>query len=141
MNKWILLLVVLAIPLLGLSCSKNTDKEGSSFFGNILGDAFSRLEKSRETTGNFIGNAGTNFLRGLNDKKKKIVDEWLEINLLNNFGDPIDTVYASGIPTFDKNNGEIEDRFEYLFKKFPELKNIILQKLEIEEQEIDGEYK
>ena len=140
MNKWILLLVVLAIPLLGLSCSKNTDKEGSSFFGNILGDAFSRLEKSRETTGNFIGNAGTNFLRGLNDKKKKIVDEWLEINLLNDFGDPINTVYASGVPTFDKDDIEIQDRFEYLFEKFPELKKIVLQKLEIEAQEIDEEY-
>jgi hypothetical protein len=135
------LIVIVSIPLLGLGCSKNTDEADGGFFGDILGETFDSLESSRKKAGNFVGNAGSNFIHGLNDEKKIIVDNWLKLNLLNNFGDPIDTVYASGVPTFDEEEGEIQDRFEYLFEKFPQLKKIVLQKMEIEAKEILEEQK
>ena len=49
-----------------------------------------------------------------------IIDSWLEKEGLNEFGDPIDTVYMGGSPLFDMTTGAMMDRKEYLKKKFPD---------------------
>ena len=52
--------------------------------------------------------------------EKKMIDTWLEMKGLNEFGDPKDTVYAGGDPLFDMTTGESMDRDDYLKAKFPD---------------------
>ena len=70
MTAWKWLLLIISIPLLGLGCSQKTDNQSSGFLGNTLGETFNKIDGPKSKIGNFIGNAGTNFIRGLNDEKK-----------------------------------------------------------------------
>jgi hypothetical protein len=54
-----------------------------------------------------------------NDEKSKI-DNWIDLNNLNQYGDSKDTVYAGGTPLFDESTGKSTDRYIYLVKKLPE---------------------
>lgn len=58
------------------------------------------------------------------DEKEKI-DAWLEKNNLNRYGDPEDTIYIGGTPLFNEETGKNIDRFDYIFKKHPNLINKI----------------
>jgi len=49
------------------------------------------------------------------------IELYLQENNLNQYGDPIGTVYTGGTPLFDESTGQIQNRFEYLLAKFPEL--------------------
>lgn len=49
------------------------------------------------------------------------IDNWLLSQSLNEYGDPEGTMYAGGTPTFDETTGEVTNRFELIFDKFPEL--------------------
>jgi len=59
------------------------------------------------------------------------IDNWLLSQSLNEYGDPEGTMYTGGTPTFDEATGEITDKYELIFGKFPEL--IDKFKLSIEE--------
>jgi len=48
------------------------------------------------------------------------IDKWLAAANLNQYGDPLDTMYAGGNPLFDESTGETQDRYEYLMNKFPD---------------------
>lgn len=63
-----------------------------------------------------------NFSISVNAKKQ--IDAWLVANKLNIYGDKEGTMYAGGTPLFNEATGESLDRYEYLLKKYPELKNI-----------------
>ena len=49
------------------------------------------------------------------------VDLWLAQRDLNQFGDPVGTVYAGGTPLFDEKTGRSTDRMEHLLRKHPQL--------------------
>ena len=49
------------------------------------------------------------------------IDQWIKANELNQFGDPIDSVYLGGNPLFDETTGITMDRYEYILSKNPEL--------------------
>ncbi|MBL7021810.1 hypothetical protein ISR92_00565 [Patescibacteria group bacterium] len=59
------------------------------------------------------------------------IDNWLLTQNLNEYGDPDGTMYTGGTPTFDEVTGEVTDKYELIFGKFPEL--IDKFKLSIEE--------
>lgn len=42
------------------------------------------------------------------------IDEWIQANNLNKFGDPPDTVYTGGTPLLDERTGEQIDRYDYI---------------------------
>jgi len=75
----------------------------------------------------------------LSDEEKKVIDEWLSANELNKYGDSSNTVYAGGTPLFNEATGESRDRFEYLFEKFPDLKDVV--KYEIDKKDAMAEEK
>ena len=52
---------------------------------------------------------------------KNRIDQWIKANELNQFGDPIDSVYLGGNPLFDESTGISIDRYEYILSKNPEL--------------------
>ena len=65
----------------------------------------------------------------LSTEQQSVIDEWLARNKLNEYGDPLDTLYAGGTPLFDEATGKSLNRFDYLFAKFPELKDVVTQGL------------
>src|SRR5437868_5401403 len=50
------------------------------------------------------------------------LDAWLKERGLNPYGDPPDTVYAGGNPTFDEASGASVSREEWVFRRHPEAK-------------------
>ena len=73
----------------------------------------------------------SNLADGLSKDAQLQIDNWLLSQSLNEYGDPEDTMYTGGTPTFDEATGEAIDRFELIFGKFPEL--IDKFKLSVEE--------
>jgi len=49
------------------------------------------------------------------------IESYLQDNNLNQYGDPMGTIYTGGTPLFNSQSGEIRNRMEYLLEKFPEL--------------------
>ncbi|MBT3785922.1 hypothetical protein HOF92_13185 [bacterium] len=49
------------------------------------------------------------------------IEDHLKENNLNQYGDPVGTIYTGGTPLFNEGSGEIRSRMEYLLEKFPEL--------------------
>src|SRR5438067_4351134 len=49
------------------------------------------------------------------------IDHWLAQRDLNQFGDPVGTMYAGGTPLFDERTGRTTDRIQHLVRKHPEL--------------------
>jgi len=52
---------------------------------------------------------------------KQEIDEWLQKNGLNEYGDPEGTSYIGGTPLFDETSGETKDKYEYILEKNPQL--------------------
>ena len=126
-----LILLAAAVPFLGVSCSKTggvnqaTDRLGNFFQQNIAKPLSEQIKRAQDRTLNFAGGTSESFIKDLTDKEKAAVEEWLTKNKLNQFGDKKDTVYTGGTPLFNEQTSESFNRFEYLFNKFPELKDII----------------
>lgn len=119
MVRWKLVAAISIIPLLGAGCSEllvTNARDAASWVGQ---------EGSR-----IIQESGTGFVRNLTSEQKRVVDEWLAANSLNEFGDKLGTFYAGGTPLFNEATGETIDRFEHLLAKFPELKDVIKQQME-----------
>jgi hypothetical protein len=49
------------------------------------------------------------------------VEQWLAQRDLNQFGDPVGTMYAGGTPLFDERTGHSTDRLQHLVRRHPEL--------------------
>ena len=67
---------------------------------------------------------------GLDEWKKKIIDQWIIDNNLNRYGDPKDTAYMGGTPLFDEKTGRHIDRYEYIYLKHPEVRKLLIDKYE-----------
>jgi hypothetical protein len=58
----------------------------------------------------------------VDDATRKRIEEWIRKNGLNEYGDPKGTVYAGGTPLFNEMTGSSIDRFAYILKRHPELR-------------------
>lgn len=56
---------------------------------------------------------------GLTEEQKKMIDERLRKEGLNDFGDKKGTVYAGGTPLFDMLSGKVIDRYEHILRRHP----------------------
>lgn len=56
-------------------------------------------------------------MANLTNEQKKIIDERIKREGLNQFGDTKDTVYAGGTPLFDMRTGSMQDRYDYILKR------------------------
>lgn len=50
---------------------------------------------------------------------KLFIDQWIQDNNLNEFGDPQETMYMGGNPLFDESTGEVIDRYQYIIRNHP----------------------
>jgi hypothetical protein len=58
---------------------------------------------------------------GLTDDQKRKIDEWLDKNGYNRYGDSQNAVYDGGTPLVDEKTGETMERYAYILKKFPDI--------------------
>lgn len=56
----------------------------------------------------------------LPEAEKVQIEDWLEKNGYNQYGDKPDTIYMGGTPLFDDSKGEYIKLYDYLLKKYPE---------------------
>ncbi len=61
----------------------------------------------------------------ISDEAKRRIDQWIEQNNRNQYGDPKSTVYAGGNPLFDERRAGLLDRYEYILGRHPELKSLL----------------
>ncbi len=118
-----LLVIILVLPLLGVSCDKQS--AGSFLQSQLVDKLKAQWHAAQSRVVNFMAEAGTNFAKNLSAADKQAVEDWLIKNQLNQYGDSQDTAYTGGTPLFDEATGESLNRYEYLLKKFPELQSII----------------
>jgi len=55
----------------------------------------------------------------LSKEIKQNIDEWLESEGLNRYGDPEGTYYTGGTPLFDESSGVAIERYEYILFRIP----------------------
>ncbi len=58
----------------------------------------------------------------VDDATRKRIDKWLRENPVNEFGDRPDTVYMGGTPLFNEMTGRTVDKYDYILKRHPELR-------------------
>ncbi len=56
----------------------------------------------------------------LPEDERDFINAWITANELNQYGDPLDTVYAGGTPLFDETTGETTPLYEYLVFNYPD---------------------
>lgn len=56
----------------------------------------------------------------LSDQEKELIDQWIALNNLNEYGDPKGTMYTGGTPLFDEETGRTLDRYQYILEKHPD---------------------
>jgi multiple sugar transport system substrate-binding protein len=61
----------------------------------------------------------------LGEELHRRIDEWIEAEGRNAYGDPADTVYAGGNPLFDEATGKTMQRDEYVLGRHPELHPVL----------------
>jgi hypothetical protein len=56
-------------------------------------------------------------------KDRRMIDAWLAAHAdsLNQYGDPIGTMYTGGTPLFDETTGATIDRYTYIVRKHPDV--------------------
>lgn len=118
-----LLAVVIALPFLGASC--NRDEAAKWWQEQVAAKIQARFKSAQERALNVIDDTSRNVIKNLTEAQKKAIEDWLAKNKLNKYGDPKPTVYSGGTPLFNEQTGASANRYEFLFNKFPELKNIV----------------
>ncbi len=59
----------------------------------------------------------------VDEQTKKRVDKWIADNRLNPYGDKNGTVYTGGTPLFNEVTGATTDKYDYILRRHPELRN------------------
>ncbi len=122
--------ILITLPLLGAGCANQVDAEEASssikaFIEEKIAPLISEWWKANQDKAlNIFNKTRESTGKGLSEEQKAAIDEWLANNNLNKYGDSEDTVYAGGTPLFDEASGAYTDRFEHLFKKFPNLLDV-----------------
>tara|TARA_Y100000589_G_scaffold323197_1_gene357368 strand:+ start:259 stop:489 length:231 start_codon:yes stop_codon:yes gene_type:complete len=57
----------------------------------------------------------------VSESVKNRIDHWIKTEGLNEYGDPVDSVYLGGNPLFNEATGTLMDRYEYILLNNPEL--------------------
>jgi len=90
-------------------CSYNEDERAS------------KAEAPKMQDGKIVMPGRSSIQGPISEVMKKRVDQWIQENNLNEYGDPKTTQYLGGTPLFDEFTGTQRDRYEYILENHPEL--------------------
>lgn len=57
----------------------------------------------------------------LSKEEKERIDQWLEDNNLNRYGDSARAIYPGGTPLYNEKTGESINRFDYILDRYPDI--------------------
>jgi hypothetical protein len=57
----------------------------------------------------------------LTEEQKEKIDDWLEENGYNRYGDTAGAIYPGGTPLYNEETGESVNRYDHILKKFPDI--------------------
>ena len=55
----------------------------------------------------------------ISKKEKAQINDWINKNNLNQYGDPKNTIYSGGSPLFNESTGKTLDLYSYILEKYP----------------------
>jgi len=58
----------------------------------------------------------------ISEKTRQNIERWIRENNRNEYGDAKGTFYTGGNPLFNERTGALQDRYEYILSRHPELK-------------------
>jgi len=128
--KFSQLFIILSFLLFLSGCEINNVDDKLRWLDDKIGQGLNKIQKSQvEDLDNLLDGVDVDKNKmyknikpnDLTKDEKEKIDEWLENNNLNRYGDPRDTIYIGGTPLFDEAIGQNIDRFDYIFKKHPDL--------------------
>lgn len=93
-------------------------------FNHYAGDFFDSFSKINQMSNNtvkqnFPDKNQKSSPSVISETDKKLIDNWIKKNNLNDYGDPQDTIYAGGTPLFDQASGKMIDKYEYIVERHP----------------------
>lgn len=94
------------------SCVERTGVVQESFPRQCVYDEVSYTEE--------IENPDTFVDLTLPEEERDFINAWIETNGLNQYGDPLDTVYMGGTPLYDEATGATTPLYEYLVANYPD---------------------
>ena len=90
------------------------DEQAGKMFFNASSSSFLNVEEKKEQEKPEEVDSSN-----LSKEQKSVIDEWLESEGLNRYGDPDGTYYTGGTPLFDESTGVAIERYEYILGKVP----------------------
>lgn len=102
-GKWILLTIVLIVL----------------FFAGISYFASTDVSNTQSQTPPPAGGPTTTQSSVPLDEQKQI-HTWIKENKLNQYGDPVNTVYAGGTPLFNESTGEYKNKYDHIVENHPD---------------------
>ncbi len=86
-----------------------------------LGDVSEEKEKeSSDITDSSVSDS-TPEASDLSQEEKERIDDWLEEQGLNRYGDSKGVLYPGGSPLYNEETGEGIDRFDYILDRYPDI--------------------
>jgi hypothetical protein len=112
------ILAILILPF----CLSACRAEKALSWGDARADELLALFESPQRDDPYLA-APAPELAKLDQARRERIEKWLRDRRLNRFGDPEGSLYASGTPLFAP-DGQAMERFDYLLRKFPDLRRI-----------------
>jgi len=116
------LLALLVFVLVLAGCDLKDVSSKLRKLDDRIGQDLGELQKKQqEDVINLFDKAKVPAAKDLTKEQKEKIDNWLEANNLNRYGDSADAIYTGGTPLFNEATGESLDRFDYILKNHPNL--------------------
>ena len=107
-------LLLLILLFSGCTRFKWLDEQAGKLFYNTSSPGFLNVEERKDQEESKETDPGN-----LSKEIKQNIDEWLESEGLNRYGDPDGTYYMGGTPLFDESTGVAIERYEYILFRIP----------------------
>ncbi len=114
MAKLFTLSLLLIIFFSGCARLDWLDEQAGKLFYSTSSSSFLNVEEKKDQVETGETDSGD-----LSKEQKEVIDEWLESEGLNRYGDPDGTYYTGGTPLFDESSGIAIERYEYILIRIP----------------------
>ena len=121
-----LIILLLCFSVFISGCESEDVTNSLDKFDKKLGEIFENFqEKNKDDIVNIMDKKSKDEENSekmeLTKQEQEKIDEWLEQNNLNRYGDAVNTMYSGGTPLFNEKTGESINRYDYILKKYPNL--------------------
>ena len=130
LRSFLMISLVLLVGITIAGCSLSFEKAGKKV-DTVIEERVDteKIEKKVEEVKEKGKSKFDELVRDLEDFEMEKIDDWVEKNNLNEYGDKIDTIYEKGSPLIEE-AGKIRDKYEYIIENNPDLIDELKLKVE-----------